>query len=36
VRGLLRRDLAEDDVILWHDLNHFIGVLTRLAALDGE
>ncbi len=35
VRGLLARDLAEEDVILWHDLRHFIGVLTRLAAVGG-
>jgi hypothetical protein len=36
VRELLeRKDPAEDDDLLWHDLHHFIGVLTRLADLPG-
>src|SRR3954451_5208334 len=36
VRELLRRtDPSEDETLLWHDLNHLIGVLQRIASLAG-
>ncbi|MDG4823858.1 hypothetical protein O7635_18540 [Asanoa sp. WMMD1127] len=30
----LRELLERDDVCVWHDLAHVVGILTRLAALD--
>jgi len=35
VRGLVSRpeDAFEDDLMLWHDLNHLVGILQRLSSL---
>jgi hypothetical protein len=30
---LLRGDRSEDEMMLWHDLNHLVGVLQRLSSL---
>jgi hypothetical protein len=36
VRELIQRsDRSEDETLLWHDLNHLIGVLQRIASLAG-
>lgn len=32
IRGLLAQD--DDEIDLWHDLDHLIGVLQRVSALD--
>ena len=28
-----RGDLSEDELLLWHDLNHLVGILQRISAL---
>lgn len=34
VRELLdRSDTSEDELLLWHDLNHLVGILQRISAL---
>jgi hypothetical protein len=35
LRGLLARpeDPFEDDLVLWHDLNHLVGILQRISSL---
>jgi hypothetical protein len=34
VRELVERvDQSEDELLLWHDLNHLVGILQRISAL---
>jgi hypothetical protein len=36
IRELIGRgDAFEDDLLLWHDLNHFVGILQRISSLAG-
>ena len=34
VREMLARDLDEEVIIVWHDLDHLVGLLRRIVALD--
>ena len=34
MRRMLDRDLDEEAIIVWHDLDHVVGVLRRIIALD--
>jgi hypothetical protein len=35
IRVMLARDTSEDDDLLWHDMNHLVGILERLSSLTG-
>jgi hypothetical protein len=34
VRRMLDRDLDEEVIVVWHDLDHVVGVLRRIVVLD--
>jgi hypothetical protein len=33
---LSRADASEDELLLWHDMNHLVGILQRLSSLTGQ